>query len=878
MKRAIVLKKILQCVLLGVSLFLCCFSCKYFIYPLKVFGLQDLNCRQYIETKCFADDLSGRLVDLDQSASGYQDMPWKTIILTDMTYDGSMLKQGQPVAYRNLQQLIDNTSFFYFEIGSYGVTSLQMEDVVGKNSIYFQNNYYEIALNKREIQNAYRFVKMSRDDYVQLILNNAYLNNTSVNDIKSSSENDGSDITQIAETEFVVADERFSEDCYIGRDSEGRIFVYSPNEEMFYSEVYGWYSVPDTMFFLEDDVKDCQGVDLLNCRFTSLSVICNEIYGSDYTRQALDIKNAEYAERNMLYHVHTADPKYQRFGNVNDIQQILDCEYYICIRSIGNDQYTVEMTGFSNANLQDDDVTALMSNIQTIKPVDEMYIGIRSDYPYDDVFARSNQIFETYYFFMVPAAILAILMGILAVWLLIRLIRFSGRASKEDKTVYLCWVDKVPVELIVLAVLGSMIVLLLLLSNVIINVNFLDAYTGQVIGWYIVLFATLATGGLSLVRRLKNKSFFQNSFIHWGKVLCKKFISLIAHQKNLVARTVECLMMYLVVMGLGMFLMAIGILWEEVFVISLIGLGVMIALNVLVVILLIRQAKGEQLIREVTKALAEGDFQYQETAVKPLGTEQEIMDNIHHLSDGLQKAVEKSIYDERLKAELITNVSHDIKTPLTSIINYVDLIKREHINNEKVNHYIEVLDQKSQRLKQLTEDLVEVSKISTGNIELERAPIDFAELLRQSMGEFEDKFTERQLQMVDNINNHSYTILADGRRTYRVLENLFQNIYKYAMPNTRVYIDMWKEDEKVMLAIKNISKAPLNIDVKELMERFVRGDQSRTTEGSGLGLSIARDLVKLQDGDFELYLDGDLFKVSIMFPEWSGKEVLTVED
>lgn len=312
--------------------------------------------------------------------------------------------------------------------------------------------------------------------------------------------------------------------------------------------------------------------------------------------------------------------------------------------------------------------------------------------------------------------------------------------------------------------------------------------------------------------------------------------------------------------------------------ISLIGLGVMIALNVLVVILLIRQAKGEQLIREVTKALAEGDFQYQETAVKPLGTEQEIMDNIHHLSDGLQKAVEKSIYDERLKAELITNVSHDIKTPLTSIINYVDLIKREHINNEKVNHYIEVLDQKSQRLKQLTEDLVEVSKISTGNIELERAPIDFAELLRQSMGEFEDKFTERQLQMVDNINNHSYTILADGRRTYRILENLFQNIYKYAMPNTRVYIDMWKEDEKVMLAIKNISKAPLNIDVKELMERFVRGDQSRTTEGSGLGLSIARDLVKLQDGDFELYLDGDLFKVSIMFPEWSGKEVLTVED
>lgn len=239
---------------------------------------------------------------------------------------------------------------------------------------------------------------------------------------------------------------------------------------------------------------------------------------------------------------------------------------------------------------------------------------------------------------------------------------------------------------------------------------------------------------------------------------------------------------------------------------------------------------------------------------------------VNDLGDGLRHALQEQMKSERMKADLITNVSHDLKTPLTSIINYVDLLKREELHNEKANEYLEVLDQKSQRLKQLTEDLVEASRASSGNVVLDIRRIDVKELLMQTSGEFVERFEARGLQLVENFPQNPQYVDADGRRLWRIIENLFRNVEKYAMPHTRVYLDLINDGDRVAFSLKNISENPLNISPEELTERFTRGDESRSTEGSGLGLSIAKDLTEIQKGTFEIYLDGDLFKVTVSFP------------
>ena len=239
---------------------------------------------------------------------------------------------------------------------------------------------------------------------------------------------------------------------------------------------------------------------------------------------------------------------------------------------------------------------------------------------------------------------------------------------------------------------------------------------------------------------------------------------------------------------------------------------------------------------------------------------------VNDLGDGLRHALQEQMKSERMKADLITNVSHDLKTPLTSIINYVDLLKREELHNEKANEYLEVLDQKSQRLKQLTEDLVEASRASSGNVVLDIRRIDVKELLMQTSGEFVERFEARGLQLIENFPQNPQYVDADGRRLWRIIENLFRNVEKYAMPHTRVYLDLINDGDRVAFSLKNISENPLNISPEELTERFTRGDESRSTEGSGLGLSIAKDLTEIQQGTFEIYLDGDLFKVTVSFP------------
>ncbi|MCD8098822.1 MAG: HAMP domain-containing histidine kinase [Lachnospiraceae bacterium] len=249
----------------------------------------------------------------------------------------------------------------------------------------------------------------------------------------------------------------------------------------------------------------------------------------------------------------------------------------------------------------------------------------------------------------------------------------------------------------------------------------------------------------------------------------------------------------------------------------------------------------------------------------------EMAEAVNNLGDGLRDALKEQVKSECMKADLITNVSHDLKTPLTSIINYVDLMKREELDNPKAVEYLEVLDQKSQRLKQLTEDLVEASRASSGNIVLDLERIDLKELLMQTGGEFSGRFEARGLKLVEHYPDTPLCVEADGRRLWRIIENLYRNVEKYAMPNTRVYVDLGSDGERVWFSMKNISENSLNISAEELTERFTRGDESRSTEGSGLGLSIARDLTELQKGTFEIYLDGDLFKVTVSFPVYPAE-------
>ena len=270
-------------------------------------------------------------------------------------------------------------------------------------------------------------------------------------------------------------------------------------------------------------------------------------------------------------------------------------------------------------------------------------------------------------------------------------------------------------------------------------------------------------------------------------------------------------------------------------------------------------------LKAAGEKLAAGEFEYKADTKHMYWEFKHHAENLNSIGDGMAAAVEQRMKSERLKTELITNVSHDIKTPLTSIINYVDLLERPH-SDEEGREYLEVLERQSKRLKKLTEDLVEASKASTGNISVTLAPTSTIEIINQSLAEYGQRMEAGKLSVIVNAPDTAPMVRADGRLLWRVIDNLFSNVVKYAMPETRVYVDVSTAGDNAVIAVKNISRAALNISADELMERFVRGDTSRSTEGSGLGLSIAKSLTELQQGSFTVSTDGDLFKAEISLP------------
>ena len=472
---------------------------------------------------------------------------------------------------------------------------------------------------------------------------------------------------------------------------------------------------------------------------------------------------------------------------------------------------------------------------------EKIIVSVDVSFPYSDEISAAYVSYENYAGWgngLVVGMIISFVAGIL--FLLVITLQ-SGLVCR-DREVHTMPADRIPAE-VMLAICGMALIGMVGIAGLGLmpeSGNPADGFwltvitTGEILGAAVFLGAYL-----SVIRRWKAKKLWRSSFCYTIVKSCKKvYMARTTSGRMIVAFVGLVLMNYLLAALFG-------------------GFGL--------ILLFLAENAGRQVIYDGLARLASGQLDYKIDEKDLTGDNRQMAAAVNRVGEGLQNAVKETLKSERLKADLITNVSHDIKTPLTSIINYVDLLKREDIQDPKIRGYIEVLDNKSKRLKQLTEDLVEASKVSSGNVVLDMKPIRFGELIRQTNGEYEEKFAARGLQMVCKMDEEPLVIMADGRRMWRVVENLYNNIAKYAMPNTRVYAEARRVGCRVVLEIKNISENPLNIKAEELTERFIRGDVSRSTEGSGLGLSIAKNLVGLQGGTFDIYLDGDLFKVVITF-------------
>lgn len=491
-----------------------------------------------------------------------------------------------------------------------------------------------------------------------------------------------------------------------------------------------------------------------------------------------------------------------------------------------------------------------LENIPIQLKQSRLVIGIDTDFPIEDEFYDHGQQYVRYWNTIKLTVIFAIVSGVLLLILLSYLTITTGKIDQNSK-IYVKDIDKMPVEFIFVILAGGALCMVQIMYRMVVLGQSLNMV---ILGCYSVLLeltsVLILSGYLSLVRRTRTRSLWKISIFRW---LAEGIHKCVTNRK-----ITQRIILYYV----GFLTVHIICIWT----LKYIGAVILIAFDLVFLYFLLREGVQRNEINEGIEHLKNGDIDYQFNIEKFNGNNREMAENINLIGNGIQKTVSENLKSERLKADLITNVSHDIKTPLTSIINYVDLLKRLNVQDEKVAEYLKVLDNKTHRLKHLTEDLLEASKISSGNIKLEWMKLNFKELILQTNGEFSEKFESKGLELIVHVPNEPVMIWADGRRIWRIVENLYNNVFKYAMPNTRVYVDIKVEEDKMNFSVKNISKQALNIDASELTERFIRGDISRSTEGSGLGLSIAKDLTELQNGEFFIYLDGDLFKVNVIFP------------
>lgn len=483
-----------------------------------------------------------------------------------------------------------------------------------------------------------------------------------------------------------------------------------------------------------------------------------------------------------------------------------------------------------------------ISNISNVNALDRskiiMYIGFSDEYLNSNIEKwKETKAIVTKNLYRSVAFLIGLVLSF------IYLVLVAGRKSFKDKEVNLNLVDRLYNDINLGLCLALIILWFLLLEGL----GF-DNSTKIII--IILVTALIATLGLilvlSLIKHFKNKTLLKHTLTYsiFHKIF--KAAKGVYNSGRTGTKVALIIMVYSILVSLSSFISVV-----------IIGVGIWLALE---------QVKKFNEIKEGVEIIRNGDIHHT-IDIQGDGELAVLAANINGITDGLKEAVNSELRSQRLKNELITNVSHDIRTPLTSIITYVDLLKTEK-DQLKLKEYIEILDQKSQRLKTLTDDLFEAAKASSGSIPVNYEKIDIISLITQGLGEINDKIENLQLEFKTNYPKDKVYITADGKLLWRAIENLLSNIFKYALKGSRVYVDIEDLGNEVMLTIKNISAYELNISADELMERFKRGDESRSSQGSGLGLSIAKSLIDSQKGSFHIGIDGDLFKAIIKMPKY----------
>ncbi len=482
-----------------------------------------------------------------------------------------------------------------------------------------------------------------------------------------------------------------------------------------------------------------------------------------------------------------------------------------------------------------------------------MEFSVVSDNSLYDRFTVYSKVHHLLYSLKTGIYVIGVLAFVLFIVSFISLMCVAGRKPGKEEIVP-WYFHKLPFDIVTAGYLFFVASILMLFATYSDELGFMAAGCCAV---FLPLFC------MSIAVRIKTHTLIRNTIIY--KVLSFLWRGLKALGRGVVAVLKNMKILYKVIIALVvlMFIWAVVILFDHL------TLDAMLyAFTILFVIpfILFVTLQIDKVLKGA-KELSEGNFDYVIDTNGMLPGIRKHAENLNSIA-GVQKiAVEEKLKSERMKTELITNVSHDIKTPLTSIINYADLISKEETVSEKSKEYSEVLVRQSKRLKTLLEDLVEASKASTGNLEVDLQPCDAQIFVTQSAGEFEEKMKEYDLTLFTSVPDDQIRIMADGRRMQRIFDNLLNNICKYSLPGTRVYVDLTENATEAVFTFKNTSKEQLNMTEAELMERFTRGDSSRNTEGSGLGLSIAGNLAELQNGSLRLTTDGDLFKATLTFPK-----------